>query len=80
MDRAVVAGSSAVVVLHQSWVANSVVCGWSADTAVRFLHYDGEDEACVDASAGGDTVDGGLHRGDFVGGVVGDGELGAGGC
>jgi hypothetical protein len=59
LDRAVVAGSGAVVRLHESWVADAVVGGWGADTTVAFLHHDGEDEARVDAGGCADGLDGG---------------------
>lgn len=45
----VVARGFAVVVLHQARVAHAAVCCRGADTAVRLLHDDGEDEAVVDA-------------------------------
>lgn len=53
----VVAGAGAVVILHQTWVANSVVGCWCANTAIAFLKHDGEDESSVDARGASHGLD-----------------------
>ena len=42
------AGTIAVVALHQARVAHAVVGRWYADATAGFLYHDGEDEAVVD--------------------------------
>jgi hypothetical protein len=62
-DAGVVAGSCAIVRLHEAWVADAVVGGWCSYASVAFLHDDGEDKAGVDAGGGSDRLD---CSGDFV--------------
>lgn len=68
----VVAGAGAVVALHETRVVDAVVGCRDTDTAVAFLHDDGQDEARVDAAGLGDRVDAVLDVVDFLVGVVGD--------
>lgn len=53
----VVAGAGAVVVLHQTGVANTIVGGLNTDTAARLLHDDSQDEAVVNTSGGSSLLD-----------------------
>jgi hypothetical protein len=51
LDVAVlVASGRSIMILHESWIANTVVRGRSSNAAIRFLHHDGKDEAAVNAS------------------------------
>jgi len=52
-----VASSGAVVVLHQSWIADAVVGSRNSDATTRFLDDCCEDEAMVDSSVGSDSFD-----------------------
>lgn len=72
LDVAVfVAGSFAIVILHQAWVAYSVVGCLDTDTAVGLLHHNRKDEAVVDACGIGSflnaVVDGSNLRAAVVG-------------
>ena len=64
------AGAVAVVGLHESGVADTVVGGRSANTANALLHHYGKNEAVVDARLGGDRLDGAADGGDLLLGVV----------
>lgn len=64
------AGAVAVVGLHESGVADTVVGGRSANTANALLHHYGKDEAVVDARLGRDRLDGAADGGDLLLGVV----------
>lgn len=71
--RGVSAAVRTVVILHQPRVANSSVWGdgvVDADTALGFLHHDGEDEAGVHVGSLSDGLDGGIDVFDLIGGVV----------
>lgn len=50
-----VAVVQAGVVLHEARVDDAAVGDGRAHAAAGFLHYDGEDEAVVDAGGGGDA-------------------------
>lgn len=65
------ARARAVVRLHETRVADTVVGGGSADTALGLLEDNGEHEAGADLGFSGDLVDGLLDVVDFVLGVVG---------
>lgn len=67
------------MVLHETGVADAVVGGVDSDTALGLLHDDCEDEAVVDLGGLGDGFDSGFDDGVLFVGVVGDGELRAGG-
>lgn len=77
-DGGVVAGARTVVVLHEARVADATIGGGDAHAAFRFLHNDCQDEARVNAGAGGDGPDGGFEVGAFFVRVVVLTELGAG--
>jgi hypothetical protein len=52
-----VAGSVAVVALHETWIADTVVGGVDAYAAAGLLEHDGKDEAVVNTSLPGDLLD-----------------------
>ena len=65
------------MILHQSRVSDSIIGGRHSDTALGFLHDDGQDEAMVDAGRLCGGFDGVVDVTDFLGGVVGLAELSA---
>lgn len=67
-----VAGGSAIVVLHQTRVADTPVGRRRAHTAARLLRHDSKDEAVVDLGLLGDLLDGIVDGADFLGRVVWD--------
>jgi len=76
LDRGVMASSCAVVALHETWVAHTVVGGWGSNASVGFLDDNCENETRVDAGGCGDGCDGALDVADFVGRGVGNIPLG----
>lgn len=74
LDIAVlIAGSVAVVILHQAWVAYSVVGCLDADTAVRLLHHNSKDETVVNTCSIGSLLDAVINSSNFGAAVVGNG-------
>ena len=59
------------MILHETGVSDGPGGRDDANTAVGFLHYDGEDEASVYAGRSSNLEDGRFDVGDFFGGVVG---------
>lgn len=47
----VVTSSSTVVILHQTRVAYTIVCGRYTDTATRFLHHNSQNEAVINTTS-----------------------------
>ena len=45
------------MILHQTWIGDAVVGSGGADAPARFLHYDGQDEAVIDAGLEGNLLD-----------------------
>jgi hypothetical protein len=54
----IVAGSRAIMVLHQARIAHTVVARGGADTAAGFLHDRRKDETVVDKGCSGGGFDG----------------------
>lgn len=67
----IVAGSAAVVVLHEPRVADAKVGRGDPHAAAGFLHHDSKNEAVVDLGVGGDGLDRVVDRADFVARVIG---------
>lgn len=72
-----VACCGSIVILHQAWVSDTIICGWSSDTAVTFLQHDGEDEAGINPCFTSYGFDSRRDIGGFLGCVGGNVELGA---
>jgi len=72
LDSGVVASSCAVVALHETWVAHTVVGSGGSNASVGFLDDNCENETGVDASGCGDGSDGALDVADFIGRGVGN--------
>lgn len=74
LDVAVlIAGCFAVVILHQTWVAYSVVGSLDTDTAMRLLHHDCKNETVVNTSGIGSFLDAVVNGSNFGAAVIGNG-------
>lgn len=73
-----IACGGAVVVLHETWVAHTVVGSRGADTAAGLLHDNGEDEAMVDFGFGSNLLDRVVDRANLWARIIGLAELRAG--
>jgi hypothetical protein len=46
-NSGIIAGSRSIMILHETWVSDTVVCGRCSYATVAFLHGDGKDESSV---------------------------------
>ena len=78
LDAALIASVLAVMVLHETWVADTPVSGWGTHTALGLLHQDSKDELLGEATVLSGSIDTLLDVRDLLVRVVRDTELAAG--
>ena len=67
----IVAGIISIIILHHTRVVYTIVTAGSADTAVGFLHYDGQNEPMVDTVCLSNRLNAIVDSADLGTGVVG---------